>query len=78
MRTQIAKWGNSLAVRLPRKIAEQAGVAEGSSVELQIIDGQLRVIPARPIYAIDDLLAGITDDNLPDGFDDRPRGAEVL
>lgn len=29
MRTEIARWGNSLALPLPRPIADQAGIAEG-------------------------------------------------
>jgi antitoxin MazE len=32
---QIAKWGNSLAVRLPAKLVEQLGLKEGDEVELR-------------------------------------------
>jgi antitoxin MazE len=44
MRTEIARWGNSLAVRLPKQVLEQAGLAEGVAVEL-VVD------PARSFFA---------------------------
>jgi antitoxin MazE len=33
---QIAKWGNSVAIRIPREIADKAGLREGSEVELKL------------------------------------------
>jgi len=78
MRTQVSRWGNSLAVRLPRQVADDAGLAEGTPVELDLVDGVLRLIPTRPSFTLADLLAGVTADNLPDIQDDAPRGAELL
>lgn len=79
MRTEIARWGNSLALRLPRPIADQAGIAEGTAVEVDIEDDHVVIRPALPRYSLDELLAGITPDNLPDeSFDDAPRGQELL
>ena len=78
MRTQIARWGNSLAVRLPRQIAEGAGLGEGTAVEVELVDGVVRVVPSRPSYSLAELLAGITPENIPESFDDRPQGRELL
>jgi antitoxin MazE len=78
MRTQIARWGNSLAVRLPKQVADSAGLGEGASVEVDVVDGVVRLTPARPRYSLTELLAGITEDNIPESFDDRPRGKELL
>jgi antitoxin MazE len=79
MRTEIARWGNSLALRLPRPIANQAGIAEGTAVEIDVVDNQLVIRLALPRYSLDDLLAGITPENIPDdSFDDAPRGQELL
>lgn len=79
MRTQVSMWGNSLAVRLPRQIAESAGLAEGAAVELDVVDGKVTLSPTRPRYTLDELLAGVTADNLPDEvLDDRPQGRERL
>ena len=57
MRTAVSKWGNSLALRLPRKLAVDAGLSEGTRVELRVADGALVVTPARPRYTLSELLA---------------------
>jgi antitoxin MazE len=33
---QVAKWGNSLAIRLPRSVVEALGLKEGDSIEIQV------------------------------------------
>ena len=33
---QVAKWGNSLAVRLPRSVVEALGLKEGDSIEIHV------------------------------------------
>lgn len=43
----IQKWGNSLAVRIPRVLAGQLNVAEGACVELRVQAGELVVRPVR-------------------------------
>lgn len=78
MHTQVARWGNSLAVRLPRSLTEAAGLAEGSAVELDVLDRAVRIRPSAPRYRLEELLARITPDNLPDSFDDGPVGEELL
>lgn len=35
MKMQIGKWGNSLAVRLPRDVVETLGIKEGDSIEVE-------------------------------------------
>lgn len=80
MHTQIARWGNSLAVRIPQPLARAVELAEGTAVEIVVEDGQL-VLRPRPIGqpSLADLLAGITPENLPDeSFDDGPVGREAL
>jgi antitoxin MazE len=79
MRTQIAKWGDSLAVLLPRQVAESAGLGEGATVDLDVVDGVVRLTAARPRYTLEELLAQITPENLPtEIFDDGPHGQELL
>ncbi len=65
MATQIARWGNSLAVRIPAPLAEQAGLADGSPVEIRAGDKGLHI--RRPAHTLGALLAGITSENLPGG-----------
>lgn len=80
MRTQVAKWGNSLAVRLPRQITESAGITEGTTLDLEVGErGELRLTRTKPSYTLEELLAQITPDTLPDEvFDDGPKGREAL
>ncbi len=57
MRSNVSKWGNSLALRLPARMAEDAGLEEGSAVDISIEAESLVVRPARPKYRLDELLA---------------------
>ena len=47
MQTRIQKWGNSLGLRIPRSFAAEAQVAEGTTVVLSVVNGQLLVRPLR-------------------------------
>ncbi|MGC1343726.1 MAG: AbrB/MazE/SpoVT family DNA-binding domain-containing protein [Candidatus Binataceae bacterium] len=38
---QVAKWGNSVAIRIPREVADKAGLHEGSEVELKLAGGSV-------------------------------------
>lgn len=65
MRTRIQKWGNSLAIRIPKSFAAEVGLADDSVVDVRVINGQVVVIPLTPApYTLDALLAGVTDANL--------------
>lgn len=67
MKTHIKRWGNSLAVRIPRAYAEQAGLSEGSQVEF-VAEGQDLVF-RRPRYRLDALLKDVKPDNVHDEQD---------
>lgn len=74
MKTRIAKWGNSLAVRLPRIVAEDLGLVPGREIELRQ-DGTrltLETATTRPIprYRLEDLLAQIKPRQKPPRFED--------
>jgi antitoxin MazE len=65
VRTRIQKWGNSLAVRIPRSFAVEAGLTEDVPVDLSLSEGRLVIEPvAEAGLTLDDLLAGVTDENL--------------
>jgi antitoxin MazE len=61
--TQIAKWGNSLGLRLPKSVALEAQLDEGDTVEVSVKDGAIVLRPARPTYSLDTLVAKITPRN---------------
>jgi antitoxin MazE len=78
MKTRVQKWGNSLALRIPRAFAEEAGLHANAAVELSLVDGTLVVKPLAPPPTLDELLRGVTDDNLPGEWDAGPAtGKEV-
>jgi antitoxin MazE len=63
MKAKIAKWGNSLAVRLPQPLAKTLGLTAGREVELRQSGTRLTLEPAVrrtiPHYRLEDLLAQI-------------------
>jgi antitoxin MazE len=61
----VAKWGNSLAVRIPQNLAREIHVAEGSEIDLGVVDGTLVLKPkSRKRYSLDELIKGIMPENL--------------
>ena len=79
MRANIQKWGNSLAVRIPKPLAEQAHITQGSLVEINLVDDVLQIKPVAPQqYTLAALLEGITEENLHDEVDTgEAQGKEV-
>jgi antitoxin MazE len=61
----VAKWGNSLAVRIPQHVVKEIQLTEGAEVDLVVIDGNLVIRPRpRRRYSLDELIAAITPENL--------------
>lgn len=79
MQTRVQRWGNSLGLRIPRSVAEEAGVEAGSEVNISVRDGDLIVKPERRSrYSLRSLLRKITSKNLHAEVDTRgPVGREV-
>lgn len=79
MTSRVQKWGNSLALRIPKPLAAEVGLKDNSPVELSLCEGKLIVTPsAKPTASLDDLLAKVTKKNLHGEVDTGPaRGAEV-
>lgn len=65
MQSKVQRWGNSLAVRIPKPFANDVGLREDSPVEISVVDGGLVIQPsaARPI-SLRELLAEVTDENI--------------
>ena len=65
MVTKVQKWGNSLAVRIPKSFADEMGWAREASVRMMVKEGAL-VIVSEPAaeWDLDELLPLITDDNI--------------
>jgi antitoxin MazE len=79
MNSRILKWGNSLAVRIPKVIADEMNMTENTSIQLTMKEGMLQIAPLDPVWHLDDLLAGVTKDNLHAGWEiGGPEGKEIL
>ena len=63
MQARIQKWGNSLAVRIPRSFAAEAHMEQDTPVEVSVRDGKLIITPILPGYTLETLLAQITAQN---------------
>ena len=79
MRTSVKKWGNSAAVRIPAALLEATRVQIDEEVEIHEEAGKIVIEPVREkSYKLDDLLKGITHDNIHEELDfGRPEGKEV-
>lgn len=65
MKARIQKWGNSLALRIPKALAEEVHVRQNTQVEISLVDGKIIVEPVKtPEWTLEDLLEGITEENL--------------
>jgi len=79
MLVTIQKWGNGPGVRIPKALAEEAGLEVGIEVELLAEDGELRITTWRSKrYDLDEMLASVPDDFEPEEWDiGPPVGNEV-
>ena len=64
MKTQIGKWGNSLAVRIPKTYAKELGLEEGAELEVTRVNGGLLLRQRKREYTLAELLAQIRPENI--------------
>ena len=65
MLTKVQKWGNSLALRIPKALARDAQLENDSLVEINIVEGQIIITPVvAPSWTLEELLAGINKKNI--------------
>ncbi|SFV03822.1 antitoxin MazE [Methylobacterium sp. 174MFSha1.1] len=80
MRVQFARWGNSVAVRIPSQALRELGATEGMSADLSVESGKIVVTPigSKPRYTLEELMATFKDEHVhEEHFADRPRGEEL-
>lgn len=79
MNTKVQKWGNSLAVRIPQKLARKTALFNGSEVEVREKENTIMIIPKKSEPTLNELLSKITEDNRHEEIDfGSPRGHEVF
>ncbi len=79
MNARIQKWGNSLAVKIPRAVAADTHLTSGSVVNLAVRHGKVIVEPVRSTrFQLDELLKGVAKKNVHPSVDTGPAmGREV-
>ncbi len=62
-KTQVVKWGNSLAVRIPKAVAQDAKVREGDPLVIEVVDNEIRLRGVDDVPTLAELVAQITPEN---------------
>ncbi len=78
MKTVLQKWGNSLALRIPRTVAAEIAVGAGHAVDVQVSKGRIVVAPVtKKRYELSDLVSHMTAKNRhAEVVSGKPRGRE--
>jgi antitoxin MazE len=64
VKTQMVKWGNSLAVRIPKAVVEQAKLREGDALEIEApAEGRVELHRPTRIPTLAQLVSQITPEN---------------
>ena len=79
MTGQIGRWGNSLAIRLPKAVAEASGLNEGHRIRFESARGRVTLAAEpSPKYTLKELLRGYSRRRRhPESDWGRPRGGEA-
>jgi antitoxin MazE len=64
MQTQVGKWGNSLAVRIPGNCAKDLGLTEGMALEVSVVEGGILLRPRAKSFTLEELVSGVTPENV--------------
>jgi len=80
MKTTAQRWGNSLAIRVPKSIAQQAGLKVKDDLDIEVRKGKLVLKPhLRRVYRLEELVRRINPRNLHKELDfGGPVGLEAL
>ncbi|MEO8664432.1 MAG: AbrB/MazE/SpoVT family DNA-binding domain-containing protein [Ignavibacteria bacterium] len=80
MTTKIQKWGNSLAIRIPKSFAETTQIKEGSEIKLSLEHDKIIVTKKeKPKFTLKDLVSKITKNNTHQEINfGSPVGKELL
>ena len=80
MKTTAQKWGNSLAIRVPKSVALQVGLKAQDDLEIEVQDGNVVLKPhLRRVYRLEDLVKQINQKNVHGEIDTGiPVGREIL
>ena len=79
VKSQVGQWGNSLAVRIPKYVAEALNLQPNDAIEFTVADGKVTLAPVRdlPDFTLDELLEQVTEPTEPEVDWGQPMGQET-
>jgi antitoxin MazE len=64
VQAQVLKWGNSLAVRIPKPVAEEANLRVGDAIEIEVAEeGTVQLLRVGKVPTLAQLVSQITPEN---------------
>jgi antitoxin MazE len=64
MKTKVQKWGNSLAIRIPKAVSKETSITDGTAVDISVNEGGIVVSHAKKGFLLKELLEKVTDENI--------------
>ncbi|WP_130860754.1 AbrB/MazE/SpoVT family DNA-binding domain-containing protein [Gracilibacillus phocaeensis] len=78
MTTKAQKWGNSIGVRIPYKMAKKYGLENGTEIILEQKEKGILVKPIDQVPRLEELMADVTEENEHEELDfGKPEGDEI-
>lgn len=78
MQTSAKKWGNSLGIRLPKILANEMKITDGSNLNIKLVDNKIEISLADEVADLDELLSFVTIENKHNEIDTySPVGREL-
>ena len=65
----VAKWGNSLAIRIPKNVADKINLKEGTVISIDVTDNNIVITPEKPKYTLEALLSGASSEDFEGEYD---------
>jgi antitoxin MazE len=79
MKSRVQKWGNSLALRIPKSFASEVGLKRETDVEITLTEGKLVIAPvAKSKATLKEMLAKINKKNLHREIDFSPAAGNEI
>lgn len=79
MKSTVQKWGNSLAIRIPKSFATEIDLSQGAEIDLVLLENKIQIKPIKKKkISLDDLLSQVTEENIHKEVDTgTPVGKEI-
>jgi antitoxin MazE len=79
LKTQVVKWGNSLAVRIPKGVAQEALMKEGDALVIKAARNRIELVRTEKMPTLKELVSQITPENrYEETVWGRERGKEIV